>query len=361
MSKMIDPSRLRALSPLDQLKGPGFSALYDKIEVLKAKRGQTIFKKGENFPLSVYVLSGKVQLLDGAVKGDTIKGGSPEARFPLAPHLPRQYSAVALNSVEYLSIDSELLDLTVTWDQTGIYEVSDLTEEDPEQNNDWMSALLRIKAFQSIPPENIQSIFMRMQQVNHKAGDVVVRQNEQGDYFYFISDGNCRVTREVEGKPGGIALGELTFGDTFGEEALITDAKRNATVTMTTDGTLMRLSKENFQNLLSEPAVDRVDYSDAMDIIESGGKWLDVRLPNEFNAQHEDGAINLPLYLLRLKLNSLDAATPYVVCCGTGVRSSAAAFILNTKNFQAVVLKGGLNRNSTVALTLESPQALGQT
>jgi len=34
----------------------------------------------------------------------------------------------------------------------------------------------------------------------------------------------------------GIKLAELGVGDSFGEEALIAEAKRNATVTMTTDG-----------------------------------------------------------------------------------------------------------------------------
>ena len=144
MTNAVDPTRLRALSPLDELKPSSFRTLLEKIELKKAKRGQTIFKKGDNAALSVYVLSGNVQLDHGAVKGDVIKGGTPEARFPLAPQLPRQVSAIAQNNVEYISIESQLLELTVTWDQTGIYEVNELTADVPEQNNDWMSALLRI-------------------------------------------------------------------------------------------------------------------------------------------------------------------------------------------------------------------------
>ena len=74
------------------------------------------------------------------------------------------------------------------------------------------------------------------------------------------------------------------------------------------------------------------------------GQWLDVRLPSEFEASHKDGAVNVPLYFLRLKLNTLDPETRYVVCCDTGRRSSAAAFILNERDYQTVVLKGGLNQ-----------------
>ena len=76
--------------------------------------------------------------------------------------------------------------------------------------------------------------------------------------------------------------------------------------------------------------------------------WLDVRLPSEFEANHKDGAINIPLYFLRLKLKTLDPDQTYVVCCDTGRRSSAAAFILNERGFKTFVLKGGLNQSGLI-------------
>src|SRR5690606_40379033 len=50
-----------------------------------------------------------------------------DARNAIAPSLPRRCSARAISDrIEYLSMDSELLDLVLTWDQTGVYEVSEL-------------------------------------------------------------------------------------------------------------------------------------------------------------------------------------------------------------------------------------------
>ena len=141
----------------------------------------------------------------------------------------------------------------------------------------------------------------------------------------------------------GIKLAELVVGDTFGEEALISDAKRNATVTMTADGAVMRLGKDDFKRLLNEPMLDWVDQAGANEIIKSGGQWLDVRLPSEFENQHKDGAINMPLYFIRLKINTLDQNTKYVVCCDTGRRSSAGAYILSERGLQAYVLRDGIN------------------
>ena len=57
-----------------------------------------------------------------------------------------------------------------------------------------------------------------------------------------------------------------------------------------------------------------------------------------------DGAINIPLYFIRLKINTLDRSKPYIVCCDTGRRSSAGAYILNERGYQAYVLQGGINK-----------------
>ena len=111
---------------------------------------------------------------------------------------------------------------------------------------------------------------------------------------------------------------------------------------MFTDGTLMRLGKTDFQTLLNEPLLQWVDYEGAKEIVAAGGKWLDVRLPSEFQNFRIDDAVNIPLYFIRLKLNALDKNTQYIVCCDTGRRSSAAAYILSERGFEAYVLKGGL-------------------
>ena len=113
---------------------------------------------------------------------------------------------------------------------------------------------------------------------------------------------------------------------------------------MQTDGSLMRLGKDDFRALLKEPLLEWLDKDEADKVIAHGGQWLDVRLPSEFKVFHKDGAVNMPLYLLRHKLNVLVPGTQYVVCCDTGLRSSAAAFILKQKGFQVVVLTGGLNQ-----------------
>ena len=345
MITSIDAAQLGNFSPFDTLESANLTDLLNSIEILQASEGQVLFEKGDTEKRSIYLLSGTLSLRNGDQVLGTIEGGTDEARNPIARALPRQLSAVAEDNVQYFSIDSELVDVTLTLDHTGIYEVGDLGSELDADDSDWMSALLRTKTFQLIPPQNIQMIFMRLRRVDYKAGHVVIRQGSKGDHFYMIISGRCKVTRETPGHIENIDLAELGAGSTFGEEALISDEVRNATITMQTDGTLMQLGRDDFQSLLNEAMIFSLAHEDADEAVSQGGQWLDVRVPSEFKASSKANAVNLPLYLLRHKLDVLDRRTPYVVYCDTGRRSAAAAFILNQQGFETAVLRGGLNHS----------------
>jgi hypothetical protein len=156
---------------------------------------------------------------------------------------------------------------------------------------------------------------------------VIVRQGEDGDFFYVIMEGRCMVTREQAAGQKPVKLAELESGSCFGEEALISDTKRNATITMMTRGKLMKLSKDDFRQLLNEPLARKMSFADAEKMVQAGS------LP---------GAVNMPLYLLRMKLAALDQKSVYIACCDTGRRSSVAVFVLTQKGFESYVLEKGI-------------------
>lgn len=345
--EQISTELLRGFSPLDGLKRDNLAALARKVQIREMSPGQLLFKEGDTEKRTLYVISGILELVDQAKVVGTVEGGSELARNPVAPVYPRRVTGRAKDRVQFISIDSDLLDVMLTWDQTGTYEVSELAGKSDQSNEDWMTMLLQTKAFHKIPPANIQAIFMRMQQINYRTGDVILKQGAEGDYFYVLIRGSALVTRETPLSKEGIKLAELTVGDTFGEEALISDAKRNATVTMQSDGAVMRLGKDDFKKLLNEPMLDWVTMPEAEEIIRGGGQWLDVRLPSEFENQHMDSSINMPLYFMRLKINTLDQSKKYIVCCDSGRRSSAGAYILSERGYQAYVLRGGINHDQS--------------
>ena len=341
MSLEIDPKQIKSFSPINSLNPENAQELIKKISATAVPAGHYVFKKGDTDKVHVYVLSGEIELLQDKKVVKSIKAGSPEGLQPIAHGFPRPLSARAKADAIVTKINSDMLDIMLTWDQTGSYTVEGVDDEDDE--TDWMTRILQTRAFHRIPPANIQAMFMRMESVSFKAGEKVIEQDAEGDYFYIIKEGRCLVTRATPANPNGVKLATLSVGDSFGEEALISDSKRNATITMLTEGHLMRLNKEDFNSLLNEPLLNWVDYEEGKKLIADGAVWFDVRLPTEHKAKHIKGSINIPLIFLRMKANSLDASKKYVIYCDTGRRSSAASFLLNEKDIETFVLRDGVD------------------
>lgn len=341
-SGALDPAVFANFVPLNALRPESQRDLVKKAGVSQAKAGDYLFKIGEQAKAALYVLSGEVALEDASGKQlGKIVGGTPDSFHRLAHQSPRKVSARCLTETRYMSIDASLLDVMLTWDQTGSFEVGELSHDDT--GGDWMSKLLQMRTFQMVPPANLQGMFMKMQEVKVDPGQVIVRQGEDGDFFYVIMEGRCMVTREQAAGQKPVKLAELESGSCFGEEALISDTKRNATITSMTRGKLMKLSKDDFRQLLNDPLARKISFAEADKMVKGGkARWLDVRLPSEFQAGSVPGAVNMPLYLLRMKLATLDAGTAYIACCDTGRRSSVAVFVLTQKGYEAYVLDKGM-------------------
>jgi CRP-like cAMP-binding protein len=345
-SKPVERSVLKSLVPAKALNQENFQELASKAFEEHVPAGKVIFKKGDLDRKTCYLLQGEAEVRsdDGAKK---IRGGTDPAKHPLDNHQPRRKTVTARTDCVITRLDSDLLDILLTWDQLSGIEVNEIAQEESlggeelaADESDWMTRILQSQAFLQVPPANIQAMFMRMQEVPVRKGEVVITQGEEGDYYYIIKSGAAKVSRAAKG--GELPLAQLKDGDAFGEEALLSEAKRNATVTMISDGLLMRLSKDDFNALLKEPMLSWVSYEEALGKVKQGAKWLDVRLDSEHQNTGLEGSINLPLFMLRMKADTLDPNREYIAYCDTGRRSSAAAFLLSERGFTTYVLKGGL-------------------
>lgn len=338
---LIDSNYLRLLVPVNELTQENLMDLAGKTYIEDLPKGKSLFKKGESDNYSFYLIQGDVALVTGTGPDKVFSGGTAQSRFPLDHHRPRQATAITQTDVRYIRIDNDLLDILLTWNQNASYMVNEIENEEDDEN-DWMTQMLRSNIFHRIPAGNIQAVFMRMQAISFKAGENVINQGDDGDYYYFIRKGRCAVnlTSAKTGKL--IKLAELEDGQGFGEEALISGAKRNASVTMMTDGSLMRLAKKDFDELLKAPVLRTVSFDQAKEAVKNGAVWLDVRLESEHKNVSIPGSINIPLYLLRHKAAVLEKNRKYIVYCDTGRRSSSAAYLLSERGIDACVLNGGL-------------------
>mgnify|MGYP002717146149 CR=1 FL=1 len=339
----VDPAIFANFVPLNALRPESQADLAKKSAIQTGRPGEYLFKIGEHAKTALFLISGELHMEDANGKPIArLRAGDPTSTHRIAHQSPRKVSARCHSMVQYLAVDAGLLDVMLTWDQTGSFEVGELNADSQSGSDDWMAKLLQMRSFQMIPPSNLQAMFMRMQEVKMEPNQVIVKQGDEGDYFYVIISGRCIVTREQPNqKP--VRLAELETGSCFGEEALISDSKRNASVTALTRGSLMRLAKDDFRKLLNDPLARKIGYAEAKKLVDSGSaRWLDVRLPSEYQAGSLPGALNMPLYMVRMKLAMIDPKTTWIVCCDTGRRSSVAVFILTQKGYDAFVLDKGI-------------------
>lgn len=199
-----------------------------------------------------------------------------------------------------------------------------------------LDKIRQTELFKDVPPQNLQEMYGRMETVGVSKGDVVIKEGDEGDYYYLLAVGTATVTRKAQ------AVAALTGPTGFGEEALISNAKRNATITMTSDGVLMRLSKDTFNDHVKEPLVTWFSHVEAQEKIASGWKWIDVRYATEAHQSRLHAAIELPMEELRARMAGLDKGLSYICYCENGRQSSTAAFLLRQHGFKVGVLRGGL-------------------
>jgi len=343
MSLPFDKEKLRYFVPLSEISPDNFGELVKNISVEVLPAGKKLFSRGDQDSYTYYLLNGEIDIIDTDNKTSSLTSKSKQCRFPLELISHVKKTVITKTEIHYFKINNDLLDVLLTWDQNKNYIVNEIAEENNAGDTDWMTQLLQLEVFHKIPPANIQAMFQRMQSIPVKKDEVIITQGEKGDYYYIIKSGSCRILRNAE-ETGNkeLKIADIDSGKSFGEDALISDAPRNATVIMNTDGALMRLSKADFIELLKEPIIKSVDFSDAEKMIENGAIWLDVRLLNEHQNKKIPGSINIPLFLLRLNANKLSHDHKYIIYCDTGSRSSSASYILNERGYDAYLLEGGL-------------------
>ncbi len=340
MSNTAGPTikQLKSFVPLDSLPDETLEELSSLASIVHYVPGGTVFSQGEADHQSAWLVGGRIRLTcDTDPSGMAITAQTSLSRHALDGHQPHHYNAVVEQESVVLVVDNTVLDYMLTWDQLSA-QVGDLDTPDQAAGPEHSSLMKRIiesPILRKIPATNIEQLKQRLEHLQVRAGDRLINIGEPGDYFYFIETGTASVSRDRE-------LAVLQPGESFGEEALISGNPRNATVVMREDGSVLRLSKQDFRELLQEPLLQRLDANSARGRVNKGAVWLDVRSEKEFEHYRLPNAINLPLNDLREGMNRLDQDMHYICYCMTGSRSSAAAFLLGQAGYEVSVLKGGL-------------------
>lgn len=325
---------LAALAPLAGLSPARLEELAELARVERMPRGADPLRE-QKPGSSLFLLQG--ELLVAFQGGGTLVlvGGTGEGCFALNRQRQPVQRAKAITDVDLLSLEDELLDTLATWDHAVKSDARFVA-------NAFSLASLRQGAFAQLPCAHIEELLRRFERVSAPRGTLVIREGDDGDFYYVVESGRFQVERLVGGAK--VVLAELKTGEAFGEEALVSEAKRNATVTALTDGELLRVGRKDFNQLMREPLLKRIAFAAAAQKVRSGALWLDVRYPSEYQYDKLPGAINVPLAEVRHMFAVLDRTREYVAYCQSGRRSAAAAFLFAQRGFRVWLLEGGLKQ-----------------
>ncbi len=106
--------------------------------------------------------------------------------------------------------------------------------------------LKSIDLFSQIPGEDLAQVAQVSTEEAREPGEEIFAEGEAGDALYLVLDGKVRIHRSDR------VIAELGERECFGEMAILDPAPRMATVTAINDTSLLKISREDFQEIILE-------------------------------------------------------------------------------------------------------------
>lgn len=338
--------------------------LLEDIGTQTYRRGQTILRGTKQSELGrqpdtfSYLLGGRAELRRSFFDRETLQAGEGLALQPLDHLLMSEGGQIlALDECRLVQVPRDVVDRSMAVDSArdGVHETdlsTELLEADDAVAVDWMSRFLSLPLAQHLPAMVIQQLLTCFVSEEKARGVEVVRRGAVGDALYVMTRGRALVRTDLHSVFQGREF-SLLPGDYFGEESLVADTPRNATVVMEEDGAVARLDREAFDRLVRPYLVPEAD--DALmerALVASSDDRLaviDVRFPMEYRRDALPHSINIPVPLLRSRLNLLDRRRQHLVTYHGGRRSELAVFLLRQAGIEAYLMASSAHRFAQVS------------
>jgi CRP-like cAMP-binding protein len=331
---------LKSYCYFSSLSDNALEAVSKKLRTVTFPAGTRIINEGETADAFYLVSSGDVEVTKKARNGEMVtlsvkSKGEGFGEMALLTCSPRIATVTAKTDVSLLKLLKTDFEEIVRADTT----FSEMLKE-KVHDYDQYNAIKTLAPFTHLEPVKIPLLFEKLKVKKYPSGQNIIVQGEEGDIYYIIKSGRVAVMKKMlKDEPEKVA--ELTSGEAFGEEALITNSPRNATVQTLEETTVWSLSKPDFDEIMKSSFLEEVPADEAMKN-QGDSTFLDVRMQMEFDEEHIPDAVNIPLDELRKRYSDLDRGKDYYVYCLVGARSASATFLLQSQGFRAKSIEGGI-------------------
>lgn len=227
--QLLDQSSLEAIAPHARL--------------VDLPPGRWLLRPGRQLAGHYYLLAGRIRTWDP----DRVVRQSRQAVYPGCGAI-RTLSAVRLLQVDATGV-------ALVGEQSGAVPVKPetLSARLPSfeaAEDTWQVRFLRSHMLSALTPVCWQQLLASLGARDCEPGEQVISSGERGSCCYIVASGCGRVHRD------GQTLRTLGPGDFFGEDALLAQAPRNATVTMISAGRVMQLEEAVFRRWLVDALMD---------------------------------------------------------------------------------------------------------
>ena len=127
---------------------------------------------------------------------------------------------------------------------------TDREQRESRQRSQELRALHAMNLFDSLTPEEKETLTHHIRFAPFTAGEVITRQGAVAHWLYILESGDVEVRTRIEGATDTKLVATLTGPNFFGEMGLMTGEPRFADVVAKTDADCYRLDKPGFQTVI---------------------------------------------------------------------------------------------------------------
>jgi len=323
------------------LSDGALEALSKKLSPVEYSAGETIIR--ENTPAEAFYLvkRGEVEISKNTKWGQSANisvmgSGEGFGEMALLTCSSRACSVIAKTDVSLLKLYKTDFEEVIKVDSVFSKIIGKRI-----QNYSRFNDIKTLQPFALLAPDKMNALTARLVEQKYSVGDKIINQGEQGDIYYIIKSGRVAVFKKtLEDETEQVAT--LEEGQGFGEEALITNSPRSATIEAIEDTAVWALSKSDFESIMQTSFLKEVPPEEVLQSDAPVNVLLDVRMDAEYEEERIPGSLHIPLDDLRNRYSELETGKKYFVYCLLGSRSASAAFLMNSQGFNATSIKGGI-------------------
>lgn len=335
MGNVVNKDLLSIFHPLSLIAPKYHDLVLEGCQCKQLKPNEVLIRKPVISTQLHFLIDGSVEARKSFNERHIVSSTDSQACYPLEEQLAETGVIRACSSCKVLVVDADSVDRYLSLSQTDGYKIVHLDEGDAVIQEDvmiddffeedWLENFIRSPLASHLPSEVLHQLFAELEDIDVEKGDVIIEKNTPGDYFYVIKKGTAMVLTDSNGPHGGQTF-ELGVGQFFGDEALVAETIRNATVVMDGDGKLGRLAADSFNAIIKHNLVLPIE-ADKLTAADNC-QYVDVRLPIEYKHSHREGAQNIPISHLRKQLDFFNVDQTYVITADGGRRSELAVYLL---------------------------------